>query len=160
MCNPHSSSAWILVLKERAEGGGGGGGGGGGSTKILNCTSACLDGTCGLATGDLNKRHHDVSFHHSTHLHHWIHSRQAPRPELEHVELRAPDRTDFDLEVLVQPHPSVRQLPSDHDGLQNTAEFENPDDCSDTTLKAKGTWNSLRTLKFQSAYPAPLGYRH
>ncbi|KAJ4039046.1 hypothetical protein NW761_010337 [Fusarium oxysporum] len=33
VCNPHSSSAWIVVLKERADGGGGGGGGGGGKVE-------------------------------------------------------------------------------------------------------------------------------
>ncbi|KAH7205677.1 hypothetical protein BKA60DRAFT_655281 [Fusarium oxysporum] len=157
VCNPHSSSAWILVLKERADGGGGGGGGGGGNTKILNCTSACLGGTCGIATDDLTKRHHAVSHHQSTHRHHWIHSRQAPEPSLEYVELVAPGGDEFNLEVLVQAHPAVRQLPSDHDGLQNTAEFVNPDDCSDTTLKPKGTWNTLRTLKFQTEHPFDKG---
>ncbi|KAF9769818.1 hypothetical protein IL306_012693 [Fusarium sp. DS 682] len=87
VCNPHSSSAWILVLKERADGGGDG----------------------------------------------------------------------FKLDVLVPANPPVNKLPSDHDGLQNTAEFENPDDCSDTKLKPKGTWNGLRTIKFQTEHPFDKG---
>ncbi|KAH7469659.1 hypothetical protein FOMA001_g14888 [Fusarium oxysporum f. sp. matthiolae] len=153
VCNPHSSSAWILVLKERADGGGGGGGGGGGNTKILNCTSECQGGTCRIATGDLKKRHHAVFGHQSTHLHHWIHSRQAPQPSLENVEVVAPDGDSFKIDVLVPANPPVNKLPSDHDGLQNTAEFKNPDDCSDTKLKPKGTWNSLRTIDFQTEHP-------
>ncbi|KAG7419803.1 hypothetical protein Forpe1208_v003472 [Fusarium oxysporum f. sp. rapae] len=151
VCNPHSSSAWILVLKERADGGGGG------NTKILNCTSACQGGTCGIAMGDLKKRHHAVFGHQSTHLHHWIHSRQAPQPSLENVEVVAPDGDSFKIDVLVPANPPVNKLPSDHDGLQNTAEFENPDDCSDTKLKPKGTWNSLRTLKLDTEHPFDKG---
>ncbi|KAH7202902.1 uncharacterized protein BKA55DRAFT_600509 [Fusarium redolens] len=123
VCNPHSSSAWILVLKERADGGGGGDDGGGGSTKILNCTSACLGGTCGIATDDLTKRHHAVPRHQSTHRHHWIHARQAPQPKLEVVKLIDPSGDDFKLDVLVPANPSVRELPSDHDGLENTADL-------------------------------------
>ncbi|EXA32956.1 hypothetical protein FOVG_15766 [Fusarium oxysporum f. sp. pisi HDV247] len=122
VCNPHSSSAWTLVLKERADGGGGGDDGGGGSTKILNCTSACLGGTCGIATDDLTKRHHAVPRHQSTHRHHWIHARQAPQTKLEVVKLIDPSGDDFKLDVLVPANPSVRELPSDHDGLENTAE--------------------------------------
>ncbi|EWY84225.1 hypothetical protein FOYG_13985 [Fusarium oxysporum NRRL 32931] len=115
VCNPHSSSAWILVLKERADGGGGGDDGGRGSTKILNCTSACLGDTCD------------------------------------------PSGDDFKLDVLVPANPSVRELPSDHGGLENTAEFESPDDCFDTRLKPKGTWNSLRTIDFQTEHPFDKG---
>ncbi|KAF4499437.1 hypothetical protein FAGAP_4368 [Fusarium agapanthi] len=57
----------------------------------------------------------------------------------------------------VPANPSVRELPSDHDGIENTAEFENPDDCSDTTLKPKGTWDRQRTLKFDVEHPFDKG---
>ena len=80
-----------------------------------------------------------VSRHQSTHLHHWIHARQAPEPKLEFIELIAPDGSNsFKLEVIVPANPPVNKLPSDHDGLQNTAEFEDPDNCSDMRIKPKG----------------------
>ncbi|KAJ4128690.1 hypothetical protein NW765_013081 [Fusarium oxysporum] len=143
VCNPHSSSAWILVLKERADGGGGGGGGGGGNTKILNCTSECQGGTCRIATGDLKK---DITPCLAISLHTYITGYIPVKPPSQAL------RT-FKIDVLVPANPPVNKLPSDHDGLQNTAEFKNPDDCSDTKLKPKGTWNSLRTIDFQTEHP-------
>ncbi|KAK2675022.1 hypothetical protein RAB80_010006 [Fusarium oxysporum f. sp. vasinfectum] len=57
-----------------------------------------------------------VSRHQSTHLHHWIHARQAPEPKLEFIELIAPDGSNsFKLEVIVPANPPVNKLPSDHD---------------------------------------------
>ncbi|KAJ9415857.1 ankyrin repeat-containing domain protein [Fusarium oxysporum] len=85
------------------------------------------------------QRRTSVSRHQSTHLHHWIHARQAPEPKLEFIELIAPDGSNsFKLEVIVPANPPVNKLPSDHDGLQNTAEFEDPDNCSDMRMKPKG----------------------
>ncbi|KAI8671980.1 Chitinase [Fusarium sp. Ph1] len=136
ICSPYSYNARIAAAEGKDSGG---------STKWINCTYAVCDkdGVCGDGDDEIvARRRRALLPTRSTHLstkHHMLHVRQA-KPKETHLDLDPGNgqdivRIDFD----VPQHDPPRKLEEKkHPAVENTAEYGNPDDCSDTRLKPDG----------------------
>ncbi|KAF7544087.1 hypothetical protein G7Z17_g10230 [Cylindrodendrum hubeiense] len=150
LCNPYSYNARVAAIQ---------GTNGGGKATWINCTYSVCDenGVCEDAQDGVTRRRRALLPSRTTHLyahhHHWLHARQLSAPEESEVVVVSPDGDEATIEYKIPAHDPPAKLDTRLPSLQNTAEFETPDDCSDWRLKPNGgVWTAGRK-GFQTEHP-------
>ncbi|KAH7134336.1 hypothetical protein EDB81DRAFT_949670 [Dactylonectria macrodidyma] len=145
LCSPHSYNARVAAIQ---------GTNGGGRAVWINCTYSVCDenGVCEGEQDEVTRRRRtllpSLPAHLSAH-HHWLHARQLSRPQDEKTEVESPDGVKTTIEYDVPAHNRPAKLDGSLSSLQNTAEFETPDDCSDWRLKRL----EAETKGFETEHP-------